>query len=171
MNSSGFHVWRRDGENGGFRRVTTELIPSQGNSSSAIDYSFSDPNVQEGVTYFYKIQEIDMEGKATFVSEISVQGIQMVPTEFDLSQNYPNPFNPQTTLHYQLAEDSKVSIRVFSLLGEEVGVLVNEKMNAGYYTLVWDGTNKMGQKLASGIHFACVDAENFSKIRKMTIMR
>jgi hypothetical protein len=52
--------------------------------------------------------------------------------EFTLGQNYPNPFNPATIINFSLAEPSFVKLAVFNLLGEEVQVLKNEYMNAGF---------------------------------------
>ncbi|MBI3587148.1 MAG: T9SS type A sorting domain-containing protein [Ignavibacteriales bacterium] len=69
------------------------------------------------------------------------------PEHFELFQNYPNPFNPATTISYQLSANSKVSLKVFNLLGQEVATLVNEEKLAGYYQEQFDA-----RTLASGVY-------------------
>ena len=71
-----------------------------------------------------------------------------IPKSFLLGQNYPNPFNPQTTVSYQVAEPSHVSIAIWNVLGEQVAKLVDENQDAGYYEQTWDGSNS-----SSGIYY------------------
>ena len=65
----------------------------------------------------------------------------IIPSDFQLFQNYPNPFNPKTVIKYKLAAGSFASLKVFDLLGKEVAVLVNEKQNAGSYSVEWDASS------------------------------
>ena len=171
VNSTGFHVWRSESREGPYEQVTTSLISGQGNSSTAFEYTFIDRNVQDGIVYWYKIEEVSTAGESQFYGPVSVMGIDMVPTEFGLSQNYPNPFNPETKFEYQLPEDCDVWIQVYSLLGQKVKELVNGKQSAGYYTVNWGGTDDLGRKVPSGIYLLHIRAGNFSEMRKMTIMR
>ena len=69
------------------------------------------------------------------------------PERFELFQNYPNPFNPVTTISYQLTTDSKVSLRIYNMLGQEVTTLVDGEREAGYHREVWDAS-----KVASGTY-------------------
>jgi len=71
-----------------------------------------------------------------------------IPKDFSLSQNYPNPFNPKTIINYQCAIYNDVSLKIFDVLGNEVAELVNEKQNAGSYSVEFDGSG-----FASGIYF------------------
>ena len=69
------------------------------------------------------------------------------PEKFELFQNYPNPFNPTTNICYQLTRDSKVSLKIYNLLGQEVATLVDEQKQAGYHQEVFDAT-----RFASGMY-------------------
>ncbi|NUN10963.1 MAG: T9SS type A sorting domain-containing protein, partial [Ignavibacteriaceae bacterium] len=72
---------------------------------------------------------------------------KIIPAVFNLLQNYPNPFNPSTQIVYQIPKESEVTLKVYDLLGREVATLVNEKREAGEYTVTFEG-----KKLASGIY-------------------
>jgi hypothetical protein len=68
--------------------------------------------------------------------------IQVAPPEkFELFQNYPNPFNPTTTICYQLTRDSKVNLKVYNLLGQEVATLVDADQQAGYHQQMFEATH------------------------------
>lgn len=88
------------------------------------------------------------------------------PNLFILNQNYPNPFNPNTVISFQLAVNCNVSLKVYDVLGNEVTTLINEERSAGSYK-----TNFDGSKLASGIYFYTLRANNFVRNRKMILLK
>lgn len=88
------------------------------------------------------------------------------PNAFNLQQNYPNPFNPTTQINYQLAKNSKVSIKIYDVSGREVKTLVNETQAAGNHT-----SNFNGAGLASGFYFYRIEAGNFNQTKKMVILK
>jgi subtilisin-like proprotein convertase family protein len=71
-----------------------------------------------------------------------------VPVKISLSQNYPNPFNPTTTIRISLERQSEVKLIVYDVLGREMKVVINNKMNGGDYNIKFDGSG-----LSSGIYF------------------
>ena len=97
---------------------------------------------------------------------LSVEEIVEIPFEYHLENNYPNPFNPTTDIRYSIAKMSKVTLRVFDILGREIQVLVNDVKLPGVYTVRFDG-----QKLASGIYFYNLTAESFSKTKKFILIK
>ena len=89
-----------------------------------------------------------------------------MPLTFALQQNYPNPFNPVTTIRYSVPELSKVQIKVYDVLGNEISTLVNEEKPAGTYEITWDAAN-----LSSGVYFYQIKAGEFTGTKKMILIR
>jgi flagellar hook assembly protein FlgD len=93
------------------------------------------------------------------------------PNEFTLGQNFPNPFNPVTTIRYELPKQTKVTLKVYNLLGQEVKTLVNETQQAGFHTIIWNGRNGAGYAVASGLYFYRLEAGAFTKAKKMLLLK
>jgi hypothetical protein len=96
---------------------------------------------------------------------------QTKPTVFSLAQNYPNPFNPETVIKFSLPEDSKVTLRVYNVLGQVVNTLVDQVLPAGNHSVTWNGRNEQGSDVASGVYFYRLKATNYESIMKMTLLR
>jgi hypothetical protein len=95
-----------------------------------------------------------------------------VPLEFDVSQNFPNPFNAYTMMKYQLPRPVRVQIDIFSVLGQRVKTLASGLHEAGFYTVVWDGTDDTRNAVASGVYFfrILVDDKPF-RLLKAVLMK
>ncbi|HPG41939.1 MAG TPA: choice-of-anchor D domain-containing protein [bacterium] len=93
------------------------------------------------------------------------------PIQFDLLQNYPNPFNPQTTIEYSLPETADVQVEVFNITGQKICTLVNEKLQPGYYRVVWDGTNDRSETVSAGIYYLILKAGNYTQTKKMAFIK
>jgi hypothetical protein len=89
-----------------------------------------------------------------------------VPGTFRLEQNYPNPFNPSTTIRYSIPRRSHVTLTVFSLLGQQVAVLVGAQQDAGSHEIRFDASG-----LASGVYFYRLTAEGHTGTRKLVLLR
>ena len=87
-------------------------------------------------------------------------------SEFQLYQNYPNPFNPATTIRYSISQENFVSIKVYNLLGEEVAALVNDYKIPGSYNIIFNAAS-----LSSGVYFYKISAGEFSKNKKMILVK
>ena len=95
-----------------------------------------------------------------------------VPLEFALSQNYPNPFNPSTTIEFSLARAVPVELKIYDMLGREVAVLLqSNSVNPGRYLYRWDGKNRFGQSVATGVYFYRLVAGDFVKTNKMMLIK
>ena len=85
---------------------------------------------------------------------------------YHLYQNYPNPFNPNTEIKYSVLNSSRVEVKVFDVLGNEIETLVNEEKPAGSYELTWNAAN-----LPSGIYFYRLQAGDFVQTKKMILLK
>ncbi|MCP4632539.1 MAG: T9SS type A sorting domain-containing protein [candidate division Zixibacteria bacterium] len=94
-----------------------------------------------------------------------------LPKVFALGENYPNPFNPTTVIKYALPRDCNVDIAVYDIMGRRVKTLINGTMPAGIHEAMWDGDNEAGHKAASGVYFYKMNTEDFSKVRKMALLK
>jgi hypothetical protein len=88
------------------------------------------------------------------------------PVAYRLVQNYPNPFNPATRIRYTLPERSAVTLKVFNVLGQQVGTLVNEVQEQGNYVALFDAKG-----LASGVYYYRLEAGDFTQTMKMLLMK
>ena len=94
-----------------------------------------------------------------------------IPDNFTLFQNFPNPFNPSTNIKYELSKGGNVSIKVFNELGQEVVQLFEGSQAPGEYSMQWNGKNKNGLNVASGIYFCRLSVDNIAQSRKMVLVR
>jgi glucose/arabinose dehydrogenase len=96
----------------------------------------------------------------------SATGEAEIPPEFRLNQNFPNPFNPSTRISFSLPAESFVTLEVYSMLGQKVGVLVNETLGAGNHSALFSAGN-----LPSGVYMYRLKAGSFTSTRKLTVLR
>jgi len=90
---------------------------------------------------------------------------------YKLMQNYPNPFNPITTLRYDLPEQVNVNIIIYDMLGRQVRTLINQTQDAGFKSVIWDGTNDFGKTVSAGIYLYQIKAKGFVQTRKMVLLK
>lgn len=112
-----------------------------------------------GDTYYF--DDITIADSTGWTGVDELNGI--TPTEFELSQNYPNPFNPSTTIRYAVPNESKVSITVFNLLGQEVATLVNDVMSAGYHEVNFNASD-----ISSGVYLYRINAVSSENSKEFT---
>ena len=90
---------------------------------------------------------------------------------FSLGRNFPNPFNPITTIDFTLPHTCHVRLEVYNVLGQTVKLLINEQMDSGLKTVVWDGTDDAGSDVPSGVYFYRMSADEFNEVKKMLLIR
>jgi hypothetical protein len=94
-----------------------------------------------------------------------------LPLATILSGNYPNPFNPSTTIRFDLAKKTQVSIEIFNLKGAKVRNLLNAELTAGTHRVLWNGRDDKGQMVGSGIYFYRMRAGDFTETKKMMLLK
>ncbi|MEJ5261919.1 MAG: T9SS type A sorting domain-containing protein, partial [Ignavibacterium sp.] len=161
-NNSGFEIQRSSG--GEFKSI--DFVAGHGTTTTPQTYSYSDKNLRAG-RYSYRLKQIDLDGKFEYSTVVEVEVLG--PKEFSLAQNYPNPFNPSTTINFSLASDSKVTLKLFNILGQELMTVLNSNLSAGNHKINFDGSS-----LNSGVYIYRLDAtgndgKTFSASRKMIL--
>jgi immune inhibitor A len=95
----------------------------------------------------------------------------VLPDMYQLAQNYPNPFNPNTTISFTLPVNSNVKLEIYNLKGELTAILADERMSVGTHSVIWDGTDRTGDEVASGIYFYRLLADEEILTKKMVLVR
>ncbi|HEX9252189.1 MAG TPA: T9SS type A sorting domain-containing protein [Ignavibacteriaceae bacterium] len=164
VNNLGFEIQKKVA--GEF--VAVGFINGKGTTTEVQNYSYTDNNLQNG-SYTYRLKQVDLTGSFEYSEEVNVDVIG--PQYFSLKQNYPNPFNPSTRIEFNLASESKVTLKVFNLLGEEVVTILNGNLASGNHSVDF-----RAQNLNSGVYIyrldaAGIDGSVYSDIKKMTLIK
>ncbi len=117
---------------------------------------------QVGLGTFFIRAKVGYTNTATGVEETA----DLAPNTFSLGQNYPNPFNPATTIKFKLPASSDISLKIYSLLGQEIEVLKKGQMSAGEHTILWKPKN-----LPSGVYMYKLEAGKFSETKKLIYLK
>jgi len=171
-NNLGWEVYRSvDGT--AFERIG-DLIDGEGTTDSYQLYSFTDADLPLADVVHYYLKQVDLNGSSARSSEIAVAltpALAPLPTAFGLAQNFPNPFNPATTISFDLASESAVTLVIYDGAGQVVRqVIQGQTYGAGQYSAQWDGLDNNGSAVGSGIYFYELNAGTFSSIKKMTLL-
>jgi hypothetical protein len=162
------------------------------------------PLLEKNITYFYKVRAKNIANEflwcsninAFFVPQHAVDDSTVYTSQWDnngeltsvenntnrnpltmmLASNYPNPFNPTTTIFFDLPKDGNVNLKIYDVTGRLVRVLVQEHKLAGAHTILWDGLDDAGQKVASGVYlyrieFVDANGEALVLMRKMSVVK
>lgn len=110
-------------------------------------------------------------GSEEFVARETQKLKDLLPDKFALHRNYPNPFNPNTTIRFDVPGSAEVTLKVFNILGQEVATLIDGFVETGRYSILWDGRNRFGDHVASGVYFYVFRGSGFLMSRKMLLIR
>ena len=160
----GFYVQRALTENGLYQTVSSLIPPSMTGQ-----YQFVDASAEAGVLYFYRLQNLNLDGTAQ--AHAAVQAQLPLPAAFALSANYPNPFNAQTRLTISLPKRSTLHAEIIDLLGRSVRQLHHGEAKEGYLDLMWDGRDERGMETASGVYYCRVVFGDETKYRKLVLTK
>jgi hypothetical protein len=130
-------------------------------------------DMQEVSAYSFEMQAFTRIMKVYATQDAEFEP-KIIPLSFRLDQNYPNPFNPVTTIRFGVPGSSagqKIRLTVFNILGQEIRILVDGELEAGYHEIQWDGTNAAGIKVSSGVYFYRLNGPGQALVKKMVLIK
>lgn len=162
-------VYRREGDHGEFEEI--RRIPGAGNTNTMAYYHYTDTDVDEGRTYYYRLANVDFDGTVHEYPKMVQSTLEAPMSEFALYPNYPNPFNNQTTIHFELGEQANTVVDIFDILGRRVKRLVNHELMPGSYKYLWNGQDKYDHEISSGIYIITVSSGDYFRMMRMVLSR
>ena len=160
---------------GSYRLTVVDIVDGRAAAiGDSLEISIISPDASIGVEPLqYTVTAEDVRRSRI---ELPALFLQEIPRETELLRNYPNPFNPETWIPYRLAQDAFVTLTIYDGNGQVVRVLDVGHQTAAVYesqskAAYWDGRNKLGESVASGVYFYTLTAGDFSATRKMVILK
>jgi len=160
FNNYGFYIERKINDED-WQELT--FIEGCGNSQVTKEYTYQDKIETSGMIK-YRLKQVDLDGGCKYSSIVEVE--MNMPIKYSLSQNYPNPFNPETTINYSIPKASDVKIVIYDVMGKEVATLIDEKQEAGNYSVKYNARN-----LTSGVYFYKIETSDFRDVKKMVLIK
>ena len=104
--------------------------------------------------------------------EVSVEDDAIeLPAGTSLFQNYPNPFNPETKIEFYLEKWGEVKLEIFNIRGQRLAVLVNEELEEGEHSVIWNPKTAKGKDLPSGVYLYRLQTGDYGRTRKMLFLK
>lgn len=162
---AGFNIFRKSASEHDYQQINEQLLKADGTKK----YHYGDRSVAVGETYSYKLEDVSISGEKTLHDPIII--FVNRPKDYKLYQNYPNPFNPTTQVEFQLPQQTRMTIKIYNIMGQEVKTLVDEVKGAGYHTLIWNGMDNNGMPVTSGVYYYRMLTGAYSEVKKMVLLR
>ena len=154
---------------------------TNGYYTATVDYGWSGtvtptdtcPFLPEFRTYDEVISD---QANQNYVEECLSQGVdpdkeKTVPKDYQLTQNSPNPFNPSTEIAFGLPKATFVTLKIYNIMGQEVTILINKYLSAGTYHVRWNGKDKSGRLVSSGVYLYRMQAGDYLKTKQMLLLK
>jgi len=152
-------------------RRHTYFFGSVGDKIYAIGGSYPDPHNPSEPVILTSVEEYDPGSDTVIVTSVESSHDRNLASS-GIYQVYPIPFNQEVRVKYELPKQARVVLQVMNLLGQEVCILVDEDKPAGLYEATWDGKNKYGKQMASGIYFCTLIINSeFSGTKKLILQK
>ncbi len=188
VNVLGYEILRATDENGPYQTIASYRshpeLRAKGSSSSQTVYRFNDGTILNGNTYWYKLISHDLDGSQQQFGPISVvlgnnsdvnPISDNIPQQFELKQNFPNPFNNSTTIEFNIPQLKDgavhVQLKIFDITGKLVQTLLDQRLEAGSYHIIWNGKNFNGHLMPTGVYIYQLSTDQFVFSRKMFLIQ
>ncbi len=189
LENMGFIIKRSEDNGRNYRQLddyqTSPALKGAGNASYAHNYSYLDSTVEAGKTYWYKLEDVSLNGNVLEHGPVKItiaaqKGFfeklsgQTVPKTVTLYPNFPNPFNPVTHIVFaipQNKENNLVTLTVFDLNGKKIKNLLHQRLSSGKYELRWEARDSRGRNVSSGMYLLVLKVGNTLKSRKLLLLK
>jgi len=143
--------------------IAIDLLPE-----NEVEFAFVTPGPFYPLTFQPRFEgPLLFPGIATSVEENDMS----LPADFALYQNFPNPFNPVTIIEFQIPKRSSVELEIFNAIGQRVATLVNMDLAPGRHQISWNSKTDAGIELPSGVYFYRLRTDDYSRCKKMILIR
>ncbi|MFZ1082837.1 MAG: FlgD immunoglobulin-like domain containing protein [Candidatus Kryptoniota bacterium] len=152
-----------------FKSTTALLKNVSANSTGDAEFTFSVDKkapVEKDTTLTATISTSDGQ---TWTKDITVE--VAAPKDYQLHNNFPNPFNPSTKIAFDLPIACHVKLVVYDIVGRQVAQVADADYPAGYTELTWNGINKNGVMVSSGVYFYRISTDKWSNVKKMLMLK
>jgi len=122
---------------------------------------FDDPYLDKTLKYIFDPNLVGVSNQKLKYS---------IPKPFKLGQNYPNPFNPATRISFDLPRAAWVRLEIYNVLGQREALLCDGRLEAGNHVEMWNAADDKGRRMSAGLYLCRLTADNFSAIKKMTLL-
>ncbi|HQM03720.1 MAG TPA: S8 family serine peptidase [Candidatus Cloacimonas sp.] len=166
---SAFQIWRGNISNLSSAVVVSDLITS--NAAQQNNYTYIDTTAVALTRYYYWLKVINNDDIENFWGPITILTSSdpppLPPPETAILGVFPNPFNPGTKIHYALKQEGTVKFKIYNAKGQLINSFSETHSSPGTYVYEFDGKNKDGNELASGIYFCSMQFKGKNYVRKM----
>ena len=172
----GFYILRNSVDALATALTISELIPAT-NTSTQQSYFYTDKEVFADGTYYYWLQNAEMDGTIYFHGPVSLDytntgsGTPPVPLVTELRSVFPNPFNPVCFIPFSLAAETDVSFTIYNSRGQLVHSMALGTQNPGNHRIEWNGRDYAGQSCSTGIYLVRMEAGSQSFLRKALLVK
>jgi hypothetical protein len=168
-NNFGFEIYRKresgDSRAGGSQWQRIAFIKGQGTTLTPQSYTYVDESVGFG-EYSYQIRQTDLDGNSKVFPEMRIL-VGVSPDKLFLAQNYPNPFNAKTVIEFAVPRESYTTLKVYSILGQQVAQLFEGNAEAGViHSVSWEAST-----MAGGVYFYVLRSVGTADIKRMLLMK
>ncbi len=175
-NVQGFYILRNSVDDLATALTISELIPAT-NTSTQQSYFYTDKEVFADGTYYYWLQNAEMDGTIYFHGPVSLDytnsgsGTPPVPLVTELRSVFPNPFNPVCFIPFSLAAETDVNFTIYNSRGQLVHSMELGTQNPGNHRIEWNGRDYAGQSCSTGIYLVRMEAGSQSFLRKALLVK
>ncbi len=147
---------------------TWQFLPADLVTGDGLRFRMVDTGLEPGQSYRYRVECVDKDGRKTL---FETDAVRAPVAPLALRQNSPNPFNPSTSISFYLPQPGQVRLEIFDINGRVIDILASQHYASGEHSIEWNGTDRSGASVSSGVYFYRLTTGKESLSRKMVLLR